>query len=42
MESKRLQKFYVKLYIEAKKTEINITQLKKKFLRRNWKRINIR
>ena len=31
MESKRLQKYYVKLYIEANKAEINITDLKKKF-----------
>ena len=29
MKSIRLQKYYVKLYIEANKTEINITDLKK-------------
>ena len=31
MESIRLQNYYVKLYIEANKAEINITDLKKKF-----------
>ena len=29
--NKRLQKYYVKLYKEANKAEINITDLKKKF-----------
>lgn len=29
MESKKLQKFYVKLYIEGNKNDINITDLKK-------------
>ena len=31
MESKKLQKFYVKLYIEGNKNDINITELKKIF-----------
>ena len=44
MESKRLQKYYVKLYIEANKEEINITDLKKNLkmkMEKNWYQIII-
>ena len=41
MESIRLQKYYVKLYIEANKEEINITDLKKKFKEETGKELTL-